>query len=205
MTSLVSTVGIGTAVFSATNIDDLLVVAAFFADPRLRQRFVVVGQFLGIGALVLASALAALLALAIPQGWVAFLGLIPLYLGLRRLFALRGVKLGGAGDISAHRERERLSTYRSLSQILAVAAVTVANGGDNLGVYIPLFAAEPYAIPAYALIFGFMTALWCTLAHVLVDHRVLGESIRRYGHLALPFVLVALGVHILLGGLVLLR
>ncbi|MBI4294164.1 MAG: cadmium resistance transporter [Betaproteobacteria bacterium] len=205
MTSLVSTLGIGTVVFSATNVDDLLVVAAFFADPRLRQRFVVIGQFLGIGALVLASALAALLALAIPQGWVAFSGLIPLYLGLHRLFTLRRVKLGGAADISAHREREHLSAYRSLSQILAVAAVTVANGGDNLGVYIPLFAAEPYAIPAYALIFGVMTALWCALAHVLVGHRILGESIRRYGHLALPFVLIALGFHILLGALILVR
>ena len=86
-----------------------------------------------------------------------------------------------------------------MSQVLAVAAVTVANGGDNLGVYIPLFAAEPYAIPAFALIFGVMTALWCALARVLIGHRILGESIRHYGHWVLPLVLVALGIYILLG------
>lgn len=82
MTSLASDLGIGIVVFASTNIDDIFLLAAFFADPRLRHRSIVFGQYLGIGALVLASALAALLALTLPDGWIALLGIVPLLLGL---------------------------------------------------------------------------------------------------------------------------
>ena len=193
MSSLFETLGIGILVFASTNIDDLLVVAAFFADPQVRNRFVVAGQFLGIGALVLGSAVAALLALSIPAGWVAWLGLVPLLLGLRKLFALRGSREGRDGEGLPVRRRRRGS------QVVAIASVTVANGGDNLGAYVPLFASSPEAIAAYASIFAVMTGLWCALAYGLATHRVLAEPIRRYGHVALPWVLIALGLHILSG------
>lgn len=68
MSSLTETIGIGAVVFAATDIDDVLIVATFFADARMHRGSVVAGQFLGIGALVLVSALAALLALAVPPG-----------------------------------------------------------------------------------------------------------------------------------------
>jgi len=207
MSSLLSTIGIGIVVFASTNIDDIFVVAAFFADSRLRYRSVVVGQFLGMGALVLASALAALLALAIPKGWVALLGFVPLFLGLRRLLMLRGGIGGEKEHIEEHliQDQEHMVEHRVHSQVLAVAAVTVANGGDNLGVYIPLFATAPNAIVAYALIFAVMTAVWCALGYSLVNNRVLGGPIRHYGHVVLPFVLIALGIYILSDALVLLR
>lgn len=35
------------------------------------------------------------------------------------------------------------------SQLFAVAAVTIANESDNLGVYIPVFARTPTAIPVF--------------------------------------------------------
>ncbi|HEX8906374.1 MAG TPA: cadmium resistance transporter, partial [Longimicrobiaceae bacterium] len=88
---------------------------------------------------------------------------------------------------------------RTRSQALAVAAVTVANGGDNLGVYIPLFASAPGAIPVYAAIFAVMTALWCWAGHRLVRIPWIGDRLRRYGHVLLPLVLIALGLWILSG------
>ena len=89
MSSLISDVGVGIVVFVATNIDDIFLLAAFFADPRFRARSIVLGQYLGIGALVLVSALAARLALAFPAGWVALLGAVPLLMGVWNLVALR--------------------------------------------------------------------------------------------------------------------
>src|SRR5262245_13815725 len=79
--SLLSNVGVGIVVFATTNIDDILLLAAFFADRTLPSRAIVVGQFTGIGALTAVSAMAALLALAIPDGWIGLLGLAPLFLG----------------------------------------------------------------------------------------------------------------------------
>jgi cadmium resistance protein CadD (predicted permease) len=198
MSSLVSGLGIDIAVFASTNIDDIFLLLAFFADPHMRHRAIVAGQYLGIGVLVIASALAALLAL---------LGAAPLLLGLNRLLALRTGEAGEQGDGEARGAADQgRNTERGMRrQALAVAGVTVANGGDNIGVYVPLFATAPDAIITYTLTFAVMTGIWCTLGHALVNNRMLGAAMRRYGHAVLPVVLIALGVYILSGARVLLR
>ncbi len=207
MNPLVSDLGIGIVVFASTNIDDMFLLAAFFADPQLRHRSIVIGQYLGIGALVLVSALSALLALAFPAGWVALLGVVPLLMGLWKLLALRTDAVSGESGSkedrvqdNKHHDERRLS-----SQVLAVASVTVANGGDNVGVYVPLFATALEAIPIYALTFAVMTGVWCALGCLLVNNKVLVGAIRRYGNVILPVVLITLGLYILAGALVLLR
>ena len=83
--------------------------------------------------------------------------------------------------------------------------MTVANGGDNVAVYVPLFATAFDAVATYALTFAVMTGVWCTLGYKLVNNNVLGGAIRRYGHVILPFVLIALGIYILSDAVVLLR
>ena len=207
MADLLAVLGVAVVVFASTNVDDVFLLAAFFADPHLRPRTVVAGQFLGIGALVTASAAAALAALAVPEGYPALLGAVPLALGLRKLWALRRDAASGEGEPDAAdlRAAEQQAERWTRSQVLAVAGVTVANGGDNLGVYIPLFAREPGLIPLYAGAFAAMTALWCFAGYRLVQNRVAGTHIRRYGHVALPVVLIALGLWILSGARVLLR
>jgi cadmium resistance protein CadD (predicted permease) len=207
MDSLGSSIGVGIVLFASTNIDDIFVVSAFFADPRLARRSVVIGQFVGIGALVIVSVIAALLAVTVPEGWVAVLGFVPLLLGISKLLALRHYTAREANDAEEHeiQGKEHLSERRLHSQILAVAAVTIANGGDNLGVYIPLFASTPNAIPVYSSIFAAMTAIWCVLGYLLVNNRFVGTVIRGYGHVTLPFVLIALGLYILSGAAVLLH
>jgi cadmium resistance protein CadD (predicted permease) len=204
MAASLTLIGISTTVFVSTNIDDIFLLAAFFADPHLRPRAVVAGQFLGIGVLVLGSILASVAALAIPEGYTALLGVVPLILGVRKLREL--IRARGTSETEEERAEaaEQKMERRTHSQVLAVAGVTVANGGDNLGVYIPLFASDPRAIPGHVVVFAIMTALWCLAGHSLVKNRLLGEHIRRYGHLVLPFVLIGLGLYILAGARVLL-
>jgi cadmium resistance protein CadD (predicted permease) len=148
-----------------------------------------------------------LLALAFPAGWVALLGIVPLLLGFGKLLELFKNKGGeAAGSGAAQLDGQEQKAEQGLhSQMLAVASVTVANGGDNIGVYVPLFASDPGAIANYAFIFAVMTGIWCALGYLLVNNKLLGGAIRRYGHLVLPFVLIALGVHILSGSLTLLH
>ena len=79
-----------------------------------------------------------------------------------------------------------------------VALVTIANGGDNIGVYTPTFAIRSgHEVAMIALIFAGMTALWCFIAHSIVNHPKLGSPIRRYGHRVAPIVLIGLGFLIL--------
>ncbi len=207
MGNVLTELGIAVVVFASTNVDDLLVIAAFLADPAIRARAVVAGQFLGIAVLTAASAVAAWLALAVAGGWMALLGLVPLMLGLRLLARRQGAAPGSAdaGEDERTRGEERRAERRLHSQVLAVAGVTVANGGDNLGVYVPVFAAAIERVTLYAAVFLVMTGAWCWLGHYLVNHPAIGARVRRHGHAALPFVLVALGLWILSGAATLLR
>ena len=204
MVSLLADIGVAIVVFAATNIDDLFVIVAFLAAPAMRARAVVAGQFLGIASLVLMSVVAAWFAIAIPQAWIAWLGLVPLLLGLNALRGLRGDITGAvvaeAGEENSRiLDREQRVERRLHSQMLAVAGVTIANGGDNLGVYIPLFANAFDRIALYATVFAVMTGAWCLLGHWLVHSPVAGAAVRRAGHVLLPFVLIALGLTILSG------
>ena len=201
---LFSTIAVGVALFASTNIDDIFLLSAFFADRHLATRSVVLGQFLGIGALTAVSAAAAMASLAIPDGWTALLGLVPLVLGVQKLRHLRdGVYDEGAG--AGARDEGHALDRRMHSQVFAVAGVTVANGGDNLAVYIPVFGSSLRAIPIHMLTFCVMTALWCISGYALVNNALIGERIRRYGHIVLPVVLIAIGAGILRGASVLIR
>ncbi|AUX43493.1 cadmium transporter [Sorangium cellulosum] len=206
MEQILPALGVSVVVFVSTNVDDILLLSAFFSDPGFTPRQIVAGQLLGMAALVLVSAACALLALRVPEGWIGLLGLAPLGLGLRGLWALRRGR--GAEDGEEEEAESAEGAPRGAAsrwKALAVASVTVANGGDNLGVYIPMFSSAPRLIPLHAAVFGVMTVAWCALGHALVNHPVLGSRIRRYGRTALPFVLIGLGLWILSDALALVR
>jgi cadmium resistance protein CadD (predicted permease) len=80
-----------------------------------------------------------------------------------------------------------------------VAGVTIANGGDNIGIYVPLFASSSTLAEIITLVAIFLavTAVWCALAYYLVNHQLIATRLRRVGHIVLPFVLIGLGAYIL--------
>jgi cadmium resistance protein CadD (predicted permease) len=193
--AVLSTIALGIAVFVSTNVDDIVLLSVLFADDDLRPRAVVLGQFLGIAALMLVSGVAVLASLAVPRGWIGFLGLAPLLLGMWKLRASR--QRPDDSNERALQQKEKEAERRTRSQVLSVTVVIIVNGADNLGVYIPVFAKQPSAIPAYAVLFAMMTGVWCALGYFVVNNPVIGRHVRRYGRLALPWVLMALGVYIL--------
>jgi len=196
MQDLWALLGTAAVVFVATNIDDVLLLAVFFADRTMRPAAVVAGQFLGMAVLIAASAIAALAALVVPPGWPALLGAVPLEMGLWQLVAL--VRQGDRReDDGADAERRYVGRLRS--QLLAVALVTLANGADNLGAYIPIFAAKPAAVPAFAALFLVFTGALCVLGRALVRAPAVGPLLQRVGHVLLPLALIAIGTQILWG------
>lgn len=204
MPELLPQIAIAVMVFVSTNIDDIFLLAAFFSDRKLTARSVVLGQCLGIAVLVAVSTVVAWLSMALPEGWISLLGLVPLYLGLKQVKSLWTAADESAEDDEIQLQEQQMA--RGLhSQMLGVAGVTIANGGDNLGVYIPMFANSLAAIPLFVAVFAVMTLLWCFLGHVLVNNQMFGHWIRRYGHKILPVVLILLGLDILRGALILIQ
>jgi cadmium resistance protein CadD (predicted permease) len=202
---IASQIGIAALVYTSTNLDDLLILAVFFADSRVRAGAVVAGRFCALAVLVVASGAAALLAFAVPEEWIALLGFVPLILGVRLLLAWRQGSGSEAEEDEAAAKVENASRSGFAGQMLAVAGVSLANDGDNLGVYIPLFAATPSAISIYVAVFAVMTVVFCALGYAAVNNPLIGRCIRRYGDVLLPLVLIPLGLVILSGALPLLR
>ncbi|MEL7660212.1 cadmium resistance transporter [Acetobacterium wieringae] len=83
--------------------------------------------------------------------------------------------------------------------MLKVASVTIANGGDNIGIYVPLFIGMGItAMLLTVLIFGLLTALWCLISLKLATHPVIRKSMEAYQHILVPVVFIGLGIFILL-------
>ena len=192
MESLLLLVGLAVVVFVSTNIDDVFVLIGFFADPKFRARDVVMGQYVGIAALYCASVVASLVSLVVPREYIGLLGVAPIVIGASQLWNLV------RGQEQTEEKLERHPNAGMHGRILSVAAVTIANGGDNLGIYTPLFATRSGAdIVVIGVVFAVLTATWCLMARWMVEHRLLGAPIRRYGHRVVPFVLIGLGVLVL--------
>jgi cadmium resistance protein CadD (predicted permease) len=192
MKPLATLLGLAVVLFLSTNVDDLVVLIAFFANSKFRARDVVAGQYAGMTALFIVSAAGALLSLLIPKAYLGLLGIFPILVGIRKLLDL------SHDPAEADPTQALAVTTGSYGNIASVALVTVANGGDNIGVYIPSFAVHSGSqVAIIAVVFVAMTALLCMLAHGMVNHPRLGVPLRRYGHIFAPLVLIALGILII--------
>jgi cadmium resistance protein CadD (predicted permease) len=169
--------------FVVTNADDLVLLTIFFSNPRTRARTIVTGQLAGIAALTIASILVARLALELPENWLPLLGLAPIALGVRQFIS------------SDDDGEEKLPPALGW---MTVASVTIANGGDNLGVYIPVFANETMlSIAIICAMFGVLTLAWCGLARQIVRHPRWGDKVQQAANAAAPYVLIGVGLWVL--------
>jgi len=84
-------------------------------------------------------------------------------------------------------------------QTYSVAAITIANGSDNISVYIPLFASSNLGNSIIIIgVFLILIALWCYLAYKFTYQTKIAHRLSKYGSYILPFVLIILGVIIVL-------
>lgn len=198
MNELLTAISTGMTAFTATNLDDILILLLFFSQVNavFRRRHIVFGQFLGFSALVLASLPGFFGSLIFPPDWIGMLGLLPIAIGLSRWLNPET----DDSEAEAELEQSEKSFFSSFvsTQTYSVAAVTVANGGDNIGIYVPLFASN--TLESLAVIIGVFFSLvgvWCYAAYRLIQMRAIADSLTRYGNQLVPFVLIGLGIAIL--------
>jgi cadmium resistance transport/sequestration family protein len=199
MSELVTAISTGVTAFVATNIDDLVILLLFFAQvsATFRRRHIVVGQYLGFAALVIASLPGFLGSLILPQRWIGLLGLVPIAIGLSRLLNREG-EASEVEEETAQSDRSTIASFVS-PQTYTVAALTVANGGDNIGIYIPLFASSNLVNLLVILgVFFLLVGVWCYVAYKLTSQSAIADILTHYGNTFVPFVLIGLGVFIVL-------
>lgn len=197
MGQLVGTVAAAVGVFAATNIDDLVVVTVLFvlagrgaaptesAIPRLRSWEVWTGQYLGTAVLIAVSVSAAAGLHVVPDRWVGLLGVVPLALGVY------GLVVAARGDVDA----EPMPVARGA---VTVAALTIANGADNIAVYAAVFRTLSWGdIITITIVFVVCVALLCVAGRWLGSRRLLVTAVERSGRWIVPIVFIVIGTIIL--------
>ena len=180
--------------FIGTNLDDLLLNTLFYAEAQTpaARRGVVAGKYAGM-ALLLAVSLAGAFGLGfLPEAYVGWLGILPIGLGVLTL-------VRKDDEAPAVPDPARASSSSAVHTVFRVALVTVANGADNVGVYVPLFAG--YTLRPILLtvgVFAVLVALWCRLGRALADLPPMRRGLERHRRVVIPTVYIALGVYVML-------
>jgi cadmium resistance transport/sequestration family protein len=185
--------------FVATNLDDLIVLMLFFSrlNPNFRPPHLILGQYLGFTLIILASSVGLLFGLLISKQWIGLLGFVPLIIGIKQLFNPENQEDIQEVALAFTSPKRRSLLAPIPSQTYQVAAVTVANGGDNIGIYVSFFANNsPLHVLIILVIFYLMVGIWCALAYFLVNYPKIAKILTKYGHKISPFVYIILGIYI---------
>lgn len=181
------------ALFSGTNVDDMLLISLFSAHARsekvsLKSWHIWAGQYLGFGALIAASALIGRgLALA-PGRWLWLLALIPLGIGIYTLTK--------AFITRSHGEESHPPPPGST---WGVALITIIDGADDLAAYTPFFAtAGASRIWVTCMMFVVCVAVWCVTGGLLTSHPRVIEAIDDNDWWVLPAAFIFIGIYVLL-------
>ena len=192
LTTVLQAIGL----FATTNIDDIIVLSLFFARGAGQSGTtarILAGQYLGFAGILVAAILVTIGAGAfLPPAAIPYFGLIPLGLGLWAAWeAWRG---DDDDDDEAKVAGKKVG-------VGTVAGVIFANGGDNIGVYTPVFlSVEPLAVVAYCVIFLALVAVLVALARFVATRPPIAEVLERFEHILFPIVLIGLGIVILVSG-----
>jgi cadmium resistance protein CadD (predicted permease) len=192
--------------FVATNVDDFMILLLFFAqtNPKFRPYHVVSGAYWGFAALVLVSLVGFLGGLIVSPEWIGLLGFLPILLGLKQLS--QGNEADGQLQDVLQTEPVASQAHPWLAglaallhpQVYQVGVVTFANGGDNIGIYVPLFAAsDVISLMVILIVFLVLRCLWCYGAYRLTQQHRIACVLTAYCHSASPFLLIGLGLFVL--------
>ncbi|MBW4639416.1 MAG: cadmium resistance transporter [Gloeocapsa sp. UFS-A4-WI-NPMV-4B04] len=207
---LIATIKIGLAAAMATTFDDNIYLTAFFSgvNRTFRPKHIVVGEILGFTVLVIVSLLGFFLGLVIPSTWTGLLGILPILIGLNNLLNLN--KDDSDQDKLANLKRNsKLRGFDSRKwtlwdvicdpQTYRVSGVTIANGSNNLGIYIPLFATSSIQnLSVIIPVCYFIVGCWLFMSYRLTHQPGIAFILSRYARKIFPFVLMWLGFRILL-------
>lgn len=187
--------------FATTNIDDIFILLVLFSQVRIegirkegkavrekskiKKLYIIIGQYFGFCLIISLSIIGSLSSFFIPVSWIGLLGFVPIYMGVKGLLSLRSDKSNEVIDNVS-------------SSLFKVASITLANGADNISIYIPMFASQTLEATIVTLIIFFsMIAIWCFISYILIRTPILAKALEKNAHIVVPIVLIGLGIFIL--------
>lgn len=191
-----SAIGTACLTFVLTNIDDAFVLVTFFAESSTSRNLtplkITLGQYLGFTVIVVISLIGFAVAVALPSEPIGFLGLLPVLLGVWKFFDLIFPQNDDAEEEES--ESQRIANAKS---VFKVALITIMNGGDNIGTYIPLFSqAKGAEVAVYVVVYYILLGIWCLMAFLIMKQRHILRLAEKYASFIIPFLYVGLGIYI---------
>lgn len=183
MHSLLGILLVTSLAYLGTMFDNFFAFAAqLVVTERRRYRRVSWAQGLGVAVLLAVASGVSSLLTPIPTRWIGVLALVPW------TFAVYSWR---------HRSQPRAQQYRRGA--VTTFVVTLALGGDNLAVWIPLLRATGFVGGVASIaVFGFWEVVFVLSAQALATHPRVVEWGARRGPTLIPLIYVGLGVLILI-------
>lgn len=189
-----TTLGEACATFAITNIDGIFVLITFFAEATksrvLTPWKIVIGQYIGFTIIVCISMIGFGLSLVLPSEPIGFLGLLPILLGIWKFLSL---------FLPQTEEETEVSTAAGAKGIFKVTLITLMNGGDNIGTYIPLFSqAQRAEIAVYIVVYYILLGLLCFGSFMAMRQKHILALAQKYVHYVIPLLYTGLGIFIII-------
>ncbi|KAF4442634.1 hypothetical protein F53441_11675 [Fusarium austroafricanum] len=191
-------VGTACATFAITNVDDIFVLVAFFAESTTSRTLtpikITIGQYVGFTVIVAISMIGFGASFLIPDDPIGFLGLLPILLGI---WWLLGVAFDKDQDDDDSPDAE-LSTADGFKAVFKVASITLMNGADNISTYVPLFAeAKGEEVAIYVVVYYMLLGIWCLAAYLIMRQKHILRIAQKYARVVVPFFYIGLGIFII--------
>ncbi|MEN9202392.1 MAG: cadmium resistance transporter [Thermostichus sp. DG_1_6_bins_120] len=195
----------GIAAFVATHIDDFLLLALLFAQAQIQPTWkpwhVWLGGYMGLAGLIFISSLGYMGGLFLPPPVIGLLGLLPISVGCWKLWQVEEEAIEQRLE-ELQESPLKKTGWNSLpllpSPVVMSTLLTFANGGDNISLYVPLFAgSSTLQLVLFCLIFFLMKGLWFAMAQRLALQPAVVKVLTERGERWVPWLLIGLGIWIL--------
>ncbi|KAM0712290.1 hypothetical protein Q7P37_011384 [Cladosporium fusiforme] len=183
--------------FFITNIDDLFILVTFFAEAAsgkstLTPFTITLGQYVGFTVILVVSMIGFAATIVLPTEPIGFLGFLPMLLGFWSLLDLLIQDDDDDDEVEVG-----IGGWKAISK---VATITVINGGDNIGTYIPLFSqAKSADMAVYLVTYYVLLGVLCFFAWLVMQQKDILDIAEKYAQVLVPVLYMGLGLFILIG------
>lgn len=192
---MLGTIIAGVVTYWSTAIDLLIILMFFFAKVKDKKgvRDIYIGQFLGSGLLILVSLFFAVILHYVPdKRLLGFLGIIPVFLGIKALI------LGDSDGEKMANEKLKDTNQNNLIKTLIFITI-VSCGADNVGLFVPYFIS--LALPKLLItliVFLIMIFLLVFIAQKSVSIPTVGTVLEKYSRWFIGIVYIFIGGSVLI-------
>ena len=192
---MLGTIIAGVVTYWSTAIDLLIILMLFFAKVKDKKgvRDIYIGQFLGSGLLILVSLFFAVILHYVPdKRLLGFLGIIPVFLGIKALI------LGDSDGEKMANEKLKDTNQNNLIKTLIFITI-VSCGADNIGLFVPYFIS--LALPKLLItliVFLIMIFLLVFIAQKSVSIPTVGTVLEKYSRWFIGIVYIFIGGSVLI-------